>query len=365
MVWNWSIISAAALFSSSISASNVIDLTLDNFDQVIGKGIPALVEFYAPWCGHCKNLAPTFEQLADEFVHAKDKVIVAKVDADQHKDLGKRFGIKGFPTLKWFDNSAKDPQDYDKGRDFESLSQFIMERAGVKIKPKQTSRSEVIILTDENFYSIVMDPQKDVFVKFYTTWCGHCQKLAPEYDNLANDMIGEPNIVIAKVDCTVHTALCEQHGVQGYPTLKFFPRGPSKTPVGYSGERTEAGILSFINANAGTNRQIGGTLGSQAGRIAELDELATIFMETKSKDIISEAKKVSENNPSSHANYYLKVFEKITTKPSYVNDEGLRLDNILAKGSLALSKADDFQVRRNILKAFEVFESEKPAKDEL
>lgn len=46
-------------------------------------------------CGHCKTLAPIYEQLADSFTHAKDKVVVAKVNADEHRELGQRFGVTG------------------------------------------------------------------------------------------------------------------------------------------------------------------------------------------------------------------------------------------------------------------------------
>src|SRR5947209_7408831 len=97
----------ASLAVLGTSASAVIDLLPSNFDDIVlNSGKPALVEFFAPWCGHCKSLAPVYEELASTFESAKDKVTIAKVDADAEKDLGRRFGVQGFPTLKWFDGKS-------------------------------------------------------------------------------------------------------------------------------------------------------------------------------------------------------------------------------------------------------------------
>lgn len=88
------------IFVGSTVASAVLDLIPDNFDDVVLKsGKPALVEFFAPWCGHCKKLAPVYEELASSLDFAKDRISIAKVDADAEKDLGKRFGVQGFPTV--------------------------------------------------------------------------------------------------------------------------------------------------------------------------------------------------------------------------------------------------------------------------
>lgn len=116
----------AALAVGAAAASAVKDLLPTNFDDVVLKsGKPALVEFFAPWCGHCKTLAPIYDELAGAFEFASDKVTVAKVDADAHKDLGRKFGVQGFPTLKWFDGKSAEPVDYKSGRDLESLSAFV------------------------------------------------------------------------------------------------------------------------------------------------------------------------------------------------------------------------------------------------
>jgi protein disulfide-isomerase A6 len=163
---------AIALLPSLAAASAVVDLTPSNFDSVVLKsGKPALVEFFAPWCGHCKNLAPTYEELAAGFQHAADKVTVAKVDADEHKSLGQRFGVQGFPTLKWFDGKSDKPVEYDGGRDLESLQKWITDKTSVRPKVKGKLPSRVVMLDDKSFKEKVGKDQ-DVLVAFTAPWCG-------------------------------------------------------------------------------------------------------------------------------------------------------------------------------------------------
>ena len=153
-------------------ANAVVDLTPKNFDSVVLKsGKPALVEFFAPWCGHCKNLAPTYEELSQAFAHADSKVTVAKVDADENRSLGQRFGIKGFPTLKWFDGKSDSPQPYSGGRDLEALAGFITEKTGIRARLPKKEPSSVVMLSDSNFKSTV-GGDKAVLAAFTASWCG-------------------------------------------------------------------------------------------------------------------------------------------------------------------------------------------------
>jgi len=168
----------AGLTAVVAAKSAVLDLIPDNFDKVVLKsGKPTLVEFFAPWCGHCKNLAPVYEELGQTFASSKD-VQIAKVDADAEKTLGKRFGIQGFPTLKWFDGKSDKPVDYNGGRDLESLSKFITEKTGVKPKKVLQMPSQVQMLTDATFKKTI-GGDKHVFVAFTAPWCG--RKLYPAY----------------------------------------------------------------------------------------------------------------------------------------------------------------------------------------
>lgn len=95
----------------------VLVLTDENFEDALKEHEFILVEFYAPWCGHCKALEPEWNEAA---LALKGQVKLAKVDADAHKNLGSRFGVTGFPTIKYFDyglpKTASDAKAFEGGR---------------------------------------------------------------------------------------------------------------------------------------------------------------------------------------------------------------------------------------------------------
>jgi thioredoxin 1 len=77
----------------------------DSFvDLVLGSSTPALVDFWAPWCGPCRMIAPIVEQLASKYA---GRVLVAKVNTDEHVETATKLGIQGIPTLVIFDNGQE------------------------------------------------------------------------------------------------------------------------------------------------------------------------------------------------------------------------------------------------------------------
>lgn len=85
-----------------------------------------IVKFYAPWCGHCKSLSPTWDAFSKQNNSKKCKsgknVFIVKLDADANAEQAKKHGIDGFPTIKVFNNGSVN--DYNGGRDIDSLSSF-------------------------------------------------------------------------------------------------------------------------------------------------------------------------------------------------------------------------------------------------
>merc|ERR1711937_435701 len=172
------ILRSALLFLPSIlafygSSDKVVNLTPSNFNEKVTNSDELwLIEFYAPWCGHCKSLTPAWKQAAEEL----DGVVnVGAVDADQHKSLGGQFGVQGFPTIKIFGANKKSPKDYRGGRDassivdtaFKELRQMVKDKKNgggssggsgssgnnnqQKKKSSNVGDKDVVILTDQNF----------------------------------------------------------------------------------------------------------------------------------------------------------------------------------------------------------------------
>jgi protein disulfide-isomerase A1 len=117
---------------STVSAVETEDGVLvlgdDTFDDELKKHENLLVEFYAPWCGHCKKLTPEYAGAAEELGKRDPPLFVAKVDATIHKALAERFAIQGFPTLVFFKNGEK--QEYTGGRTKDTIISWVVKKSG-------------------------------------------------------------------------------------------------------------------------------------------------------------------------------------------------------------------------------------------
>ncbi|RZC48640.1 hypothetical protein C5167_017061 [Papaver somniferum] len=343
------------LLSSAVTADDVVILTDENFEKQVGQDRGALVEFYAPWCGHCKKLAPEYEKLGGNFKKAKS-VLIGKVDCDEHKSVCGKYGVSGYPTLQWFPQGSLEPKKYEGPRTAEALTEFVNTEAGTNVK-LATIPSSVVVLTGENFNEIVLDETKDVLVEFYAPWCGHCKSLAPIYEKVASAYKLEGDVVIANLDADKHKDLAERYGISGFPTLKFFPKG-NKAGEDYDGGRDVDDFVSFINEKCGTSRDGKGQLTSQAGIVASLDALVKEFVSASNEEkkaVVSRMEEEVEKLKDSSARYgkiYLKAAKSCLEKGSdYATKEMERLKRMLEK-SIGPAKADEFNLKKNILSTF-------------
>ena len=119
--------------------------------------------------------------------------------------------------------------------------------AHLKSEPIPENEGPLTILVGKNFESIVKDETKDVLVKFYAPWCGHCKKLAPIWDELAELVKDMPDLVIAKFDATTNEV--KGLSIKGYPMLKFYPKD-NKTGVDFEGGRELDDFVQYLKENS-------------------------------------------------------------------------------------------------------------------
>jgi len=127
---------------------NVLVLTKDNFQHAIKIHEHILVEFYAPWCGHCKALAPEYEKAATELETQKSAIKLGKVDATVESSLAEEFSVRGYPTLKFFRSGS--PIDYNGGRVSDEIVNWVNKKTGPPAVELETVEAAEAFIKDNN-----------------------------------------------------------------------------------------------------------------------------------------------------------------------------------------------------------------------
>jgi protein disulfide-isomerase A1 len=186
----------AALAAHADDSEAVLTVTDASFAETIANNQFVLVEFYAPWCGHCKSLAPEYEKAAQELKKDEStaKVVLAKVDATAETKSAEQHGVQGFPTLKWFVNGQA--TEYGGGRTSDTIVQWIKKKTGpatttitsvadleklkesadvvVVLAAKEASKAyETAALTQEILFAMVLNPSADVLKALGVDAAGH------------------------------------------------------------------------------------------------------------------------------------------------------------------------------------------------
>ncbi|KAI9642186.1 hypothetical protein NHQ30_008988 [Ciborinia camelliae] len=121
----------------------VQELNANNFDRIILSGKFALVDFYAPYCKYCVELDPHYKQLAEDFAFASDKLVIAKVDVNEHESFLARYDIQQYPTIMFFNGNGDDPEKYQYMRETDAMTKFLAEKTG--ISPSDASKTGGVV----------------------------------------------------------------------------------------------------------------------------------------------------------------------------------------------------------------------------
>ncbi|KAF9082209.1 protein disulfide isomerase (PDI) protein [Mortierella sp. AD031] len=229
----------AGLYSSK---DNVIDITPKNFQaEVMDSNHVVMVEFYAPWCGHCKNLVPQYKAAAKN-LKGIAKMGAIDCDDDKNKPLCSQYSIQGFPTIKIFPANRKGGVKYPKDYQGERTAKAIVDQL-VKMLPNDIQllsanpTSEKIINIDD-FAADVSSPRAVLFTKKLTS--------SNMYKGLATEF--KDRMVVAEMRAPSDEILAK-YNIQNLPSLIVFPKG-SQESTAFSGELKHEPISEFLNEHA-------------------------------------------------------------------------------------------------------------------
>ncbi|KAK5211917.1 hypothetical protein LTR41_002159 [Exophiala xenobiotica] len=228
----WAVLALACFGVNAMYSKNspVLQVTAKTYDSLIEQSNhTSIVEFYAPWCGHCQNLKPAYEKAAKNLAGFA-KVAAVDCDDDVNKPLCGQMGIQGFPTLKIIKPGNKPGrpivEDYNGPRSAKGIVDAVKDKIPNHVKRLQGDELE-------KWLSDPALPAKAViFTDKGTT--------SPLVKSLAVDFLG--SIAFAQVR---DKATAEKYGVTTFPTVQLVT-SVGETPIPYNGEVSRDSLVSFF-----------------------------------------------------------------------------------------------------------------------
>jgi len=205
----------------------VLVLTDDNFQEALDAHEFILVEFYAPWCGHCKALAPEYVKAAKSLLEKESKIVLGKVDATEQKKIAESHDVRGYPTLKFFKSGKA--MEYGGGRTADTIVSWLEKKTG----PPATT-----LATEDEAKKFIED-NKVAVIGFFKDQDSAEAKNFLEVAGVMDD---------AKFGITSEAAVFTANKVEkdGVVLFKAFDEGRND----YDGATDADELTKFINANS-------------------------------------------------------------------------------------------------------------------
>ncbi|KAI1768138.1 thioredoxin-domain-containing protein [Hypoxylon sp. FL1150] len=232
---------AAVAFLSALPAaqagmylknSPVVQVDAKNYDRLINKSnYTSVVEFYAPWCGHCQNLKPAYEKAAKN-LDGLAKVAAVNCDDDENKQLCGMMGVQGFPTLKTVRPGKKGKpvvEDYNGPRTAKGIVDAVVDKINNHVK-RVTDKDL------ESFLSTKNESAKAILFTEKGTTSALLKSVAIDFLDV---------IAIAQIR-DKETKAIELFGITSYPTLVLLPGGDKESIV-YDGELKKDAMVKFLS----------------------------------------------------------------------------------------------------------------------
>ncbi|KAH6879193.1 protein disulfide-isomerase MPD1 precursor [Alternaria rosae] len=219
--------------------SAVVQISGMDYDRVIAKSnYTSIVEFYAPWCGHCKNLKPAYETAAKSLAGIA-KVAAVNCDEEMNKPFCGKMGVQGFPTLKIV-RPGKKPgkptvEDYQGPRSAKGIVDAVKDKVPNMVKRVNDKNLNEWLQENKDTAKAILFSEKGI--------------VSATLRALAIDFAGIVSVAQVKKS---EKAAVEKYGITDFPSLILIPAG-SDTPIKHGGKADKAAMVEFLSQVAPPN----------------------------------------------------------------------------------------------------------------
>ncbi|KAF8451098.1 thioredoxin-like protein [Boletus edulis BED1] len=178
-------------------SGTVVSLNVQTFDHFLAQG-PAFIKFFAPWCGHCKKLAPTWTQLGRRMQHTLN---VAEVDCDQQKALCASQGVTGFPMMFFYAHGTK--TEYTGGRSYDQLISFADKASNPTMQTIDATQLEQVVRNNPVMYLLLHDASNDRIVTDVAKGAQVLLGSPPVYVSTSSELLRKYNLASRPVSAAL------------------------------------------------------------------------------------------------------------------------------------------------------------------